>query len=435
ITASSFVFTCLLIPPILKGRVIEIDLSALKSEWFRVSFIGDGVGLIFAMVFSLLGMVAVIYSIGYIRKHSHQSEYYFMITLLVGSLMGVAFARNLLYLFIFWEIASLTTWRLVGFYGGKKVVSIANRTFLIIFAGSSFMLLGFLMIYSDAHTFDLIALRNYSPSTMVLCFIFVGIITKAAIFPIHIWLPDAHTVAPSPVSALLSGIVVKIGILAFLRIFIWTFHVSWDWILVLAVFSSIVGASGALLETDIKKIIAYSTVSQTGYMLLGLAVLSEIGLAAGLVYFIVHAVAKAGLFLSAGIVEEKCGEREISKLGGLMKVLPMTGTAFALCSLTIIGMPPFGGFFSKVMVISALVGEGHIVIAALAIFSAILTLLYLIRLFSAVFLGDLKFGGIQEGSNIMTACVFFLGCVSLAVGLFINQILHLINVTVMSVFQ
>lgn len=435
ITISSFVFTCFLIPPILKGEIIETVIPVFSSELFALSFIGDGVGLVFAVIFSLLGAVAIIYSLEYMKRYANQTEYYFMTTLMVGSLMGVAFSRNLILLYIFWEIASVTTWRLVGFHRGKEETFIADKTFLMLFAGSSFMLLGFIIIYADTHTFDLVILKTYSVSNLALFLIFIGIIAKSAVLPIHSWLPDAHTVAPSPMSALLSGIVVKIGLVVFVRIFYLNSDANWIWILILAIVSSIVAASAALLETDIKKIIAYSTISQIGYILLGFAVLSEIGLSAGLLYFMVHAIGKAGLFLCAGIVEQKCGERDITKLGGLMKVLPVTGVAFTFCALSIIGMPPFGGFYSKIMVIMAIVKEGNYWIAALAIFTAIMTLLYLFRLFNAVFLGELKFAGVKEGSKVMVACTIFLAVVSLAIGLFINNILVFINVAVMNVFK
>ncbi len=433
-TFISFVLTCVLIIPIREGHIVEVQLSAFSLEWLSITFIGDGIGLIFALIFSLLGTVAVIYSTGYIKKAAHQTEYYLMTTLMVGSLMGIAFARNLILLYVFWEIASIATWRLVGFYRGKKETAIANKTFLMIFAGSSFMLFGFIMIYTNTHTLDMVALQGYSVSYYILFMIFIGIITKAAILPVHNWLPDAHTVAPSPMSALLSGIVVKIGILVFIRIFIWTFHTEWDWILILAAISSIVAASGALLERDMKKIIAYSTVSQMGFLLLGFAVLSEIGFAAGLLYFIVHAIAKGGLFLGAGIVEQKCGERDITKLGGLIKSMPLTATGFALCALSIIGMPPFGGFFGKIMVISAVVREGHIWISFLAIIAAVLTMLYLLRLFASVFLGDLKLSKVNEASRSMIGSALFLGVLSLGMGLCINKILGLIHLAVRSVF-
>ncbi|MFC1501934.1 complex I subunit 5 family protein [bacterium] len=397
-------------------------------------FIVDGAALLFGAVFSLLGTVALLYSHDYMKRYNRQSEYYFMTVFLVSQLMGLAFARNLILMYLFWEMATFATWKLVGFHQGNAETSIANKTFIMIFAGSSFMLLGFTMLYADTHTFDLVRLRTFQPNYLVLMFIFLGIITKAAILPVHNWLPDAHTVAPSPVSALLSGIVVKIGFLAFLRIFIWTFHTDWSWIPILAIISSIVAAACALLETDMKRIIAYSTVSQMGFILLGFSTLSKIGLAAGLVYFMVHAICKAGLFFCAGIVEQKCGERDISRLGGLMKSLPVTGTAFAFCALSIIGLPPFGGFFGKFMVIDAVARTGQYWIAGLAILAAILTMLYLVRLFHAVFLGKSKFPGLHEGSKVMVGCALFMGALSLISGLFIGQILRFIDVIVVTIF-
>lgn len=434
ISVASLFFVCRLISPVLRGTAIQTSILVFGSDFLTLSFVADGIGIIFAVIFSFLGTIAVIYSLEYMADSRHQNEYYFMTTLMIGSLMGIAFSRNLILMYLFWEVASLATWRLVGFHRGKKETAVANKTFLMIFAGSSFMLFGFVMLYANAHTFDLVALKLHSATNLALFLIFIGIITKAAVLPIHNWLPDAHTVAPSPMSALLSGIVVKIGLLAFVRIFVWTFHTTSEWILVLAAISSIVAASGALIEKDMKKIIAYSTVSQMGYMLLGFAVLNAIGLAAGLLYFIVHAVGKAGLFLSAGIVEKKCGERDISKLGGLIIGMPITGAAFAFCSLSIIGMPPFGGFFSKIMVITAIAKQGNTWIAALAVFAAFLTLLYLSRLFSAVFLGEPKCANTSKAPKAMVACVLCLGILSLAIGLFINKILAFVDIAVKNVF-
>jgi len=357
-----------------------------------------------------------------------------MTTLMVGSLVGLAFSKNLILIYIFWEIASLTTWRLVGFHRGQKETAIANKTFLMIFAGSSLMLLGFIMIYAQARSFDLEMLKNVSVSNPILLLILSGIVAKSAVLPVHNWLPDAHTTAPSPMSALLSGIVVKIGLLVFLRIFCYTFNIGWNWILLLAVLSSIVAASAALLEKDMKKIIAYSTVSQTGYILLGFAVMSKLGITAGLLYFIVHAISKSGLFLCAGIVEQTCGTREIDKMGGLIKVMPITGTAFIFCALSIIGMPPFAGFFSKLTIIMSIIQEGHMGIAILAVFSAILTLLYLLRLFNAIFLGNHECTRIKHKPKVMITCALSLGIISLMIGLGIHNILRVINQSVTCLF-
>lgn len=433
----SFVFLLLLISPIAAGKTIAIQLFSQNGRFFNVSFMADGISLIFAIVFSFVGMIALIYSLTYMKRYENQREYYFMITLMIASLIGVAFSQNLILLYIFWELAGLATWRLVGFHREKRIVTIADKTFLMTFLGSSLMLLGFILLYGETGTLNLMELKGLQiPGLNIILFlIFLGIIAKSACLPIHTWLADAHPVAPSPMSAILSGVEVEVGIFAFLRIFSFTFGISWNWILLLAILSSLIGAGAALLEKDIKRIIAYSTVSQIGYILLGFAVLSKIGLVAGLLYFMIHAVGKAGLFLGAGVVEQNCEERNIDKLGGLMKSMPLTGVGFLFCSLSIMGFPPFGGFYAKLLIILAMVKEGHFLIAALAILAAILTMLYLFRLFNGIFLGKMSISNKPEKSRSMVGCVLTLGIISLIMGLFISQIIVLPELAIASLFK
>ena len=269
-------------------RVLSGESVLPTDAFFRIDALNtffrvDGVGCLFAAVFSFLGWIAVLYSMKYLREVPGQSEYFSMLTLMVGSLIGFAFSTHLILIYVFWEVVTITTWRLVGFYGGKQEGTIADRTLLILFGGSSFMLLGFIMLFMDAGTMNLVELQGQPLGLIAGIFIFIGVITKAAVLPLHLWVPDAHTIAPSPMSAVLSGVVVKIGLLAYIRVFIMTFGIESEWILVLAAVSSIGGAVGALLETDIKKIIAYSTVSQTGYILLAFASMNRTGMVAGII--------------------------------------------------------------------------------------------------------------------------------------------------------
>lgn len=435
VTAVSFVFLLLLISPIAAGKELAIQLISQNGGFFNISFLADGISLIFALVFSFVGIITLIYSLTYVKQYAHLREYYFMTTLMIGSLIGVAFSSNLILLYIFWELAALSAWRLYGFFRGERDVILANKAFLMTFLGSSLMLVGFVLISQTHGTLDLADLRGQEVSNWLLFFIFLGIIAKSATLPIQIWMPDAYTGAPYTICALSSSLVAKIGIFAFVRIFSYTFGLSWNWILTLAILSSLIGAGAALMEKDIKRIIAYSTISQIGYILLGFALLDKVGLLGGLLYFMVHAIGKTGLFLGAGIVEQGCGERHIDKLGGLIKSMPLTGVGFVFCSLSIMGFPPFGGFYAKLMVILATVRQGHFWIAALAVFSAILTMLYLFRLFNGIFLGEKRFSGNLEKSKSMVACVLALGIISLAIGLFIGQVVGLPNVAVAQIFK
>jgi len=437
ITFASFLFLLFLIRPVIQGEFIQKKILFLGGNYFNLSFFADGISLIFALVFSFVGLIALIYSLAYMKESKNQREYYFMTSLMIASLIGVSFSRNLILFYIFWEIAAVTTWRLVGFYREKKVVWIADKTFLMTFLGSSFMLMGFALIYVQRGTLDLIELKGMaSPEINTALFlIFLGIMAKSAILPLHTWLSDAHPVAPSPMSAILSGVEVEVGLLGFLRIFVWMAGVSWNWILTLAVISSLIGAGAALLAKDIKRIIAYSTVSQVGYILLGFALLKEIGVVAGLLYFIVHGVAKAGLFLGAGIVEKKYKTRDISRLGGLMKSSPVFGIGFLFSVFSIAGFPPFGGFYAKLMVIMSTVKEGHLWLATLAIITAILTMLYLFRLFNGIFMGKEIPEKSSSSNRLMVGCVILLGIISLGIGLFIGQVLGFPVVAVAEIFK
>ncbi|NQS88703.1 NADH-quinone oxidoreductase subunit L [Patescibacteria group bacterium] len=437
IVALSFVFLLFLIGPIMQGKLIQVDFLSFEGNYFGLSFFADGISLTFALIFSFIGLIALIYSLSYMKEYENQREYYFMTCLMIASLIGVSFSRNLILFYVFWEIAALTTWRLIGFYREKKIIQIADKTFLMTFLGSSFMLVGFVLIYVQTGSLDLIQLRGAAPPNIntALFLIFLGIIAKSAILPLHTWLSDAHPVAPSPMSAILSGVEVEIGLLGFLRIFVWMAGVSWNWILILAIVSSLIGAGAALVEKDIKRIIAYSTVSQVGYILLGFALLTKVGIIAALLYFIVHAIAKASLFLGAGIVERRYKTRDITKLGGLMKTSPVFGIAFLFSTLSIAGFPPFGGFYAKLMVIMGVVREGYLWVATLAIIGAILTMLYLFRLFNGIFMGKEVPAKSTSSSRLMIGCVVFLGIISLAIGIFITQSLELPSIAVAEMFK
>ncbi len=437
VISAAFLFSLFLLGPILSGVRPTVKLFPPVNNFFQLSFLGDGISLIFSLVFAFIGLIALIYSLAYMRDEENQREYYFMTTLMIASLIGVVFSNNLILFYIFWEIAALTTWRLIGFYREKQVVMIADKAFLMTFLGSSFMLMGFVLLFQNTGTLSLAQLRGTEVTHLntALFFIFLGIVAKSAILPLHTWLPDAHPVAPSPMSAILSGIEVEVGLYAFLRLFGDTFGIFWNWILILAVVSSLIGAGAALLAKDIKRIIAYSTVSQVGYILIGFALLNQIGLVAGLLYYITHALGKAGLFLGAGAVERKFKERDITRLGGLIKTAPALGIGFLFCSFSIMGLPPFGGFYAKLMVIMAAVETGHFWIATLAIVAAILTMLYLFRLFNGIFLGQARISGKGTISKVMVGCVVLLGIISLAIGLFMGQVSTLPSIAASQIFK
>ena len=339
----------LLIPFALKGG----ELAFRKTMAMGLDFIvvADGLSIFMAVASSFVGALIVIYSLGYIGHDENQSEYYLIVLLFIGAMMGLVFSANLIFMYLFWEIAAIACWRLIGFYRVREYVLKADKAFLVTFFGAVFMLLGFILIYNQTGTFDLTAMRGAAIPGIAVLLILMGMFSKSATVPLHTWLPDAG-VAPTTVTALLhAAVLVKIGVYAFARLFCYTFKLPEGWqqaIPIIVVFSSLVAAAAAVVETDLKRILAYSTVSQIGYIFLGFAVMNPMGVSGSLLFILMHGLAKAGLFLCAGIVIHATHERDIRKMGGMIKTMPWTAAAFIFCAFSVIGIPPFGGLLLQV---------------------------------------------------------------------------------------
>ncbi|MCX5783650.1 MAG: NADH-quinone oxidoreductase subunit L, partial [Elusimicrobia bacterium] len=390
---------------------------------FNLTLGADYLSVFMAFVSSSVSLVIVYYSLGYISHYEHQSEYFAMVILFLGSMMGLVFSSNLIWMFIFWEMTAFCSWRLVGFFRGERDIIKADKTFLVTAAGALLLLLGIIIIYTNNGTADMRALTGKTMPDLAVLLILLGIFAKSATLPLSTWLPDAG-VAPSPVTALLhAAVLVKIGVYAFARIFCVTFQLDMGWDMIVAIVagvSALVSAGAALIETDIKRIIAYSTISQIGFIFLGFSTQTAVGVAGSMLYILMHGVAKAGLFLCAGIIEHKTHTKDITKMGGLFRKMPITAVSFALCAFSVMGIPPLGGFFSKFMVINSSISFGSPLIPAMYILGAVLTLIYLLRLFYAIFMGpEQTHAEGKEGEPQMVTSVAVLGFASVLLGIFI----------------
>ncbi|MFH0921783.1 MAG: NADH-quinone oxidoreductase subunit L [Fibrobacterota bacterium] len=424
--SASCVMSLALVPYLLSGSTITLQYPAPMGLNF-VLYV-DQLAIFMAIVSSFIGAIIVLYSFDYISHYPNQNEYYLLVVLFIGSMMGLVFSGNLILMFVFWEMTGIASWRLIGFYREKNVVLKADKSFLVTVFGALVMLLGFIMLYDQTGTFDLLgiksALAGQPIRDLIVILILFGILSKSATLPLHTWLPDAG-VAPSPVTALLhAAVLVKIGVYVYARLFCATFSVTEIWttvVPVIAAASALVSACAALIDKDLKRIIAYSTISQIGFIFLGLSSGNPVGIAGGLLYILMHGLAKAGLFLCAGIVEQNTHEKDITKLGGLFKTMPITAIAFLLCAFSVMGIPPFGGFFSKYMVIAGTVNNGQYWIAGVFIAGAVLTILYLFRVFTMVFMGEAKEGHTaREASPVMVFCVALLAVLSILGGIYIK---------------
>jgi proton-translocating NADH-quinone oxidoreductase chain N len=435
---TSVVGSAFLLPVVASGQEVSINLSlGLGSTLFHA----DKLAVFMALVSSLVGSVIVFYSFGYIEHYEHRSEYYSMVVLFLGSMMGLVFSSNLIYLFLFWEITAFTCWRLIGFFREPKIVLKADKAFLVTVFGALVMLAGFLVVYQETGSFDLGAIKSSLAgkpiSNLAVLLILFGILSKSATLPFHTWLPDAG-VAPSPVTALLhAAVLVKIGVYVFARLFVATMGVEEVWhtiVPIVAGASALVAAGAALVETDMKRIIAYSTISQIGFIFLGLSTNTAIGVVGGLLYILMHGIAKGGLFLCAGIVEHQTHTKDITKMGGLATKMPLTAFAFLFCSFSVMGVPPFGGFFSKYLVFAGAFSAGQVAIGLVFLVGAFMTIIYLFRLFLALFMGEAKIPVKGEGSRGMVGSVVFLALLSLASGILVSYPSAFLQPAVLAMF-
>jgi NADH:ubiquinone oxidoreductase subunit 5 (subunit L)/multisubunit Na+/H+ antiporter MnhA subunit len=443
---AAFLANAALFPSVFLGAERQVITSSLLG--MRVA--ADGLAVFVGATASLVSFIIVIYSFDYISAHhahdvhvaahevsaatpervevvDHSNEYYTLVVLFLGSMMGLVYSGNLLLLFVFWELTALASWRLIGYFRKPLDVVRANKAFLTTVFGALLMLLGFVMLWQQTGSFDLLEIRRQLGTSPVedvaFLLILAGILSKSATLPFHTWLPDAG-VAPSPVTSLLhAAVLVKIGVYVFARLFIATLTYTpfcHEVVLVIAAASALVSAGGAFIHTDLKRIIAYSTVSQIAFIFLGLAAGSHTAVTGALLYILMHGLAKGGLFLCAGIIEQGTHTRDITKLGGLKQQMPVTAVAFLLCAFSVMGVPPFGGFFSKSMVLAGAAEAGYPWITSVFVVGAFLTIIYLFRLYNRVFLGPVGLDSEPEGSRTMVYSVAALALLSLVGGLAIH---------------
>ncbi len=428
VALATFASALTLIP--LARAAQPITFGPLLIPGLNLEFAVNGLGVYVAVTSSFVGLLIVLYSLGYMKDYDHQGEYYFLLVLFLGAMMGLVLAANLLLMYIFWEITAICSWRLIGFYRKREHLRNADTALLMTVSGSFFMLAGLEMIWHQAGTLDLAALRGYPVSDLAMICLLVGILAKSAQVPLQVWLPGAG-VAPATVTALLhAAVLVVIGVFAFARIMVATLGLTPTWQLVasaVAVLTILITGGAALVEYDAKRILAYSTIAQLALVFLGLASMTPLGIAGALVFLLAHSLSKAGLFLCVGIVEHETHTRDIRELGGLIKSMPVTAVAFILCALTIVGLPPTAGFIGKLMIILGVVQSGGIVWAILAVVGALISLLYMLRLFNRLFLGQERWTQITEGTPIMLAVVATFAALSLALGLAAGPLLGVVN--------
>lgn len=410
-------------------------LLSFMGSWrppIGITLVVDGLSVFMLVIINFIALMAVLFSINYMDHFTAKYKFYALFLLLIGGMNGISITGDLFNLFVFIEISAIASYVLVAFGIGQEELEAAFKYMVLAEVGSLMILLSIALIYAATGTLNMADIaqtfaNNPKPSLLVFVSILfiIGFSLKAALVPFHAWLVDAHPSAPAPISSMLSGVVIKVlGIYAMIRIFYSVLGMSYivqTILLVLAGLSMIVGVILQLGQTDIKRLLAYCSISQIGYVLLGFGLATPLGILGGLLHLVNHAVFKSLLFFDAGAIEWTTGTRDIKKMGGLSQKMPLTTASWFIGSFSASGVPPFNAFWSKLILIIAAIQAQYYILAAIAGIAAILTLAAFIRVQRQAFLGSLPqaLQKIKEVPVYMALTLLILSILCIGMGIFL----------------
>jgi NADH-quinone oxidoreductase subunit L len=464
------VFAALMVPDAVAGRTADLQYNWIPSIGFKAGVLVDPISVLLANVVAWISFLIMVYSIGYMRGEKGLTRYWFFMNFFIGNMLLLVMSDNLLQLMFGWEGVGLCSYALIGFYyddnpdrwvGSPGHVAAGvpmsyspshagMKAFVMTRIGDIGLLISIFLIYSYAGTLNYLELTvrldwagDLARAGLLLpaaVLFFVGPIGKSAQLPLHEWLPDAMA-GPTAVSALIhAATMVKAGVFLIVRagpifyaallefggVTVFFEVIAWTGAL-----TAFIAASQAVVAKEIKKVLAYSTLSQIGYMMLavgagGLAAQFVVGSVAGLFHLVSHAIFKAAMFLAAGAVIHACESRFMDDMGGLKGSMPLTFLAMMLAMFSLMGVPPFSGFWSKDAVLAATFESGQLALFALGLVTIILTAWYGIRLLGMVFLGNKsanlrhheeRHGAVREAPKVMLVPYALLAVGSLVIGL------------------
>lgn len=403
----------------------------------------DGISLTMLFTTGLLSFLACLASFGI---KDRVKEYFALYLLLVTGMMGTFLALDLFLFYIFWEIVLVPMYFLIGIWGGPRKEYAAIKFFLYTLAGSVLMLLGILALYfkSTPHTFNMLELTNNSFALhfqqLVFLALFFGFAIKVPIFPFHTWLPDAHVEAPTPISVLLAGVLLKMGTYGFFRISYPILPQAAKWFApymgILAVIGIIYGGFVAFAQKDFKKMVAYSSVSHMGFVLLGLAVFTPAGFIGALLQMLTHGLITGGLFLLVGVLYDRAHTRDLDAFGGLFAKMPTYGGILIFTALASLGLPGLAGFVSEFLV---LMGSFMVYrwMAAAACIGILLAAAYLLYMIQRVLLGPLnpKWSELKDINRLEIFTMVPLMALILLIGIYPNAAIQYMTNTILELVR
>jgi len=398
----SLAVTVALLLQVQDSGVISYHLGGWEPPWgieYRVD-LANAFVLLIVTVISAVVLPFARTSVGAEIPREKAYLFYSMYLLCFTGLLGIAITGDAFNVFVFLEISSLSSYVLISLGKDRRALTAAYQYLIMGTIGATFYLIGVGLLYAMTGTLNMADLAERIPAVAdtrtvhaAFAFLLIGIALKAAIFPLHLWLPNAYCYAPSVVTAFLAATATKVSIYVLLRVIFTVFGsfygfnvLEFDLILaVLAAAAMVVASTVAIFQTNVKRLLAYSSVAQIGYMVLGISLGSVVGLTGGIVHLFNHAMMKGGLFLAMGCVFYRLGSTQIHDMAGLARVMPWTMAAFVIGGLSLIGVPLTTGFISKWILVQAALEDGIWWAAVLVVFSSLLAVAYVWRVVEAAY--------------------------------------------------
>jgi len=408
----------------------------------------DGLSLPLVLLTAFLGFVAVLISW---KIDLRPREYFAWLLLLVTSILGVFCSLDLLLFFLFWEIELIPMYFLISIWGtGRKEYSAIKYVVYTLF-GSAMMLAGILILYFTTGSLSMVEItqgglamvQSVMPAAAIFFLLLIGFAVKLPVFPLHTWLPDAHTDAPTAVSVMLAGALIKMGGYGMIRLCVTMFpQVAQQYALllvILAIVSVLYGAAVTVRQTDLKRLIAYSSISHMGYVLLGIFALSQVSLTGATLQMFSHGIITGLLFAMAGLVMHNTGERNLRKLGGLARQMPIIAIVFSIAAFGALGLPATSGFAAEFLVFvgsfSSTAVAGIQVYTILGVLGIVITAGYILWMIQRVFYGPVleQFNGVADANILEKAYIFTFVAIIMLVGIYPAVLTNVIQTGILAI--
>ncbi|MEA3499489.1 MAG: proton-conducting transporter membrane subunit [Candidatus Marinimicrobia bacterium] len=425
-----------ILPHVLKQPII-VKIAGFAPP-FGINLFAGPVGMLLATLIALTGLLVAIYAMKYINEGAQQ-KYHILFLLLLTGATGVVLTGDIFNLFVFFEILCISSYALVAYLGNRAGIESAVKYLIQGSIGSSLLLIGIGLLYGQFGTLNMADLARQifdytEPSVFVpMVLMITGLGIEAAIFPLNAWLPDAHSSAPSSISAILSGIAIEVGLYAVIRVLFTIFDVSnfFMFFVFLGVLTILIGEMSAFSQKNIKRMLAYSSIGQIGLIVFAFSISTQFGVTGGLFQMISHTLGKALLFLSAGYMIYRTGSMEISSFEGIGKKMPLTALLFTIGTLSIIGLPPFIGFSSKFLIIKAALAKGELlftILVAIVLLGTVIEGTYFFKVIQTMYFKDENKEIVKKESPVtgLIPMFIFAGLI-IFIGIFPNFVMKILN--------